>query len=545
MPWCSQRLLPALIVVFAQAFATPIAIGQTESERFNIDRYVIEGNSLLQPAEIDALLKPFTGPKREYGDVQRALEALELRYREKGFAAVQVHVPEQELGGSVKLSVIEPSIRRVSIEGAKFNTTDNIRAALPAVREGGFPNAVAISENVQLANENPSRRLDVVLKGTDQEGLIDVDVRVDDSSPHKITLSADNTGNAATGQYRTGISYQHGNLFNRDHVATLSYQTAPGKVDQVSIYSMSYRLPLYTRGDSIDVIVAKSDVDAGQSATVAGPLAFAGKGDIYGLRYNWLLPRRGEYSHRVVFGFDQRAFRNTCTIGGVAVIAGAPACGPAGLDVTVRPLSIAYSGVWANPGSQSDFTVSYNMNWPGASRGTAADIAAARPSPTGGLGAPGRYAILRAGASHFRAFASDWQARAAISMQYTHQALVSGEQFGIAGAGSVRGFSEREVARDTGHFANLELYTPNFGPKLGIDGSSVRLLTYYDFGYAANNPLQGETRQKASISAVGVGLRWQHERSFSWRLDVSQVTDPAGAKLPNARRAQFALNYTF
>jgi len=246
-----------------------------------------------------------------------------------------------------------------------------------------------------------------------------------------------------------------------------------------------------------------------------------------------------------VFGFDQRAFRNTCTIGGVAVLAGAPACGPAGLDVTVRPLSIAYSGVWANPGSQSDFTVSYNMNWPGASRGTAADISAARPSPTGGVGAPGRYAILRAGASHFRAFASDWQARAAISMQYTHQALVSGEQFGIAGAGSVRGFSEREVARDTGHFANLELYTPNFGPRIGIDGSSIRLLTYYDFGYAANNPLQGETRQKASISAVGVGLRWQHERSFSWRLDVSQVADPAGAKLPNARRAQFALNYTF
>lgn len=521
------------------------AHAQTESERFDIESFVVEGNTLLKPQEIEALLKPFSGTKREYGDVQRALEALEVRYRERGYSAVQVFVPEQELGGRVKLQVIEPSIRRVVVEGGRFYSRSNVRAALPAVKEGMFPNAVAISENVQLANENPSRKLDVVLKGAEEEGLVDVEVKVDDSSPHKFTLSMDNTGNASTGQYRTGVSYQHGNLFDRDHMMTASYQTSPSKPSQVSIYSVSYRLPLYKLGDSIDAIIAKSDVDAGQSATVAGPLAFSGKGDIYGLRYNWLLPRRGEYAHRMVFGFDQREFRNSCTIGGVAVIGGAPACGPAGLDVTVRPLSFAYSGNWARPGAQSDINVSFNRNWPGANRGNASDIAAARPSPTGGPGAIAGYSIFRAGASHFQAFASDWQARAAVSLQYTSQALVSGEQFGIAGSTAVRGFSEREIARDMGHFTNLELYTPNFGPKIGFGGANVRLVTYYDFGSASNNPLQGETRQNASISSVGVGLRWQYERSFNWRLDFSQVTDEAGGKLPNARRAQFALNYTF
>ena len=62
----------------------------------------------MSAAEIDAVTRPFTGKGREYGDVQRALEALESRYRERGFSAVQVTVPEQELkGGVVTLQVIE------------------------------------------------------------------------------------------------------------------------------------------------------------------------------------------------------------------------------------------------------------------------------------------------------------------------------------------------------------------------------------------------------------------------------------------------------
>jgi hypothetical protein len=72
-----QRLQPPLrcsVLILALLLA-PLALAQTESERFNIQRFVIEGNTLLSPAEIEALLRPFTGPGREYGDVQRALES--------------------------------------------------------------------------------------------------------------------------------------------------------------------------------------------------------------------------------------------------------------------------------------------------------------------------------------------------------------------------------------------------------------------------------------------------------------------------------------
>ena len=540
-----MRIL-AYLIAGLLAFSAFTARAQTETERFDIDRFVIEGNTLLTEREIEDVVRPFSGKQREYGDVQRALEALEVRYREKGYSAVQVSVPEQELGGGVvKLEVIEASIRRIRVQGGEAFDEANVRRALPAIGEGKFPNATAISENVQLANENPARQVDVILKGTDQEGLVDIDVNVTESDVHKYTVSLDNSGNNATGVNRVGVSYQNANLFDRDHVGTFNYQTSVQKPSQVSIFSLGYRIPLYTLGDSVDLIMAKSDVDAGRSETVAGPLAFAGKGDIYGARYNWLLPRRGEYTHRVVFGLDLRAFRNTCTIGGVAQVAGAPICGSAGVDVTVRPGSIAYAAQMARATSVSDFNVSYTFNLPGTSRGKAADFAAARPSPVGLDGATSNYRIIRAGASHLMILPDEWQFRAAVSGQYTSQSLVSGEQFGIAGTTAVRGFTEREIARDTGYFTNLELYTPNVSSFIGAGAANVKVLGFVDWGNASNNPLAGETTQGAAISSMGMGLRWQYEKSLTWRFDFAQVVDPAGAKIGGARRATFALSYTF
>jgi hemolysin activation/secretion protein len=514
-------LVVALLLISALSFA------QTQTERFDIDRFKIEGNTLLKPDEIEAVLKPFTGKHREYGDVQRAIEALRQRYRTRGFSVVWVVAPEQDLDrGIVTLRVIEARIGKVTIKGNRFFDDSNIRSSLPALREEVSPRAGDISANVQLANENPAKQVDVVLRPGEKPGVVDATADVIDVRPLKAFLTFDNTGNPQTGDFRLGVGVQHANLFNRDHIGTFNYVTSPGKWDQVSLYSASYRLPLYSWGDSMDFIIAYSDVSAGTAQTVAGPLTFSGKGTVYGLRYNQLLERRGEYSHRIVYGLDYRAYKNDCALGNF----GADACGPAAVDVTVRPVSLAYSGNWAKPGRISDFYVALSHNIPGAANGQESDFNAARPSPNGGDGASSRYKILRFGASMVNAFESNWQVRAAFNAQYTSDSLVSGEQFGIAGATAVRGFLEREIVRDTGVFANIELYSPNLAGKLVPGEGNLRGLLFYDIARAANNPLDGEAKQHASISSIGAGIRWNIQRNFNMRFDLARVMDGGGSK---------------
>ena len=523
--------MPSMIrsigLVVALLLTSTLSFAQTQTVRFDIDGFEIEGNTLLKPDEILAVLKPFTGKQREYGDLQRAIEALRQRYRTEGFSVVWVVAPGQDLDrGVVTLRVIEGRIGKVTIEGNRFFDDANIRSSLPALREEVSPRAKDISANAQLANENPAKQVDVVLRPGEQQGVVDATVDVIDVRPFKAFLTFDNTGNPQTGDYRLGVGVQHANLFNRDNIFTFNYVTSPGKWDQVSLYSGSYRLPLYSWGDSMDFIVAYSDVDAGTTQTVAGPLNFSGQGTVYGLRYNQLLERRGEYSHRIVYGFDYRAYENDCEFGDF----GAEGCGPVAVDVTVSPISLAYSGNWAKPGRISDFYVALSHNVPVDANGQESDFNAARPSPNGGDGASSRYMILRCGASMVNAFESNWQVRAAFNAQYTSDSLVSGEQFGIAGATAVRGFQEREIVRDIGYFANLELYSPNLAGKLVPGEGNLRGLLFYDFASAANNPLDGEARQKVSTASIGAGFRWNIQRNFNLRFDLARVMDEGGSK---------------
>ena len=543
LKWLQGNLMPGYLLVAGLGvvgllLATQPAMAQEEGERFTIDHFVVQGNSLLNSAGIDAVLQPFTGPQRSYSDIQRATEALRLHYFNQGFSVVWIMVPEQDLDqGIVTLQIIEGRIGTVTVTGNRYFDNANIRASQPALAEGTIPAMGSISANVQLANENPGKQVDVVLRQATTAGVVDATVAVIDERPLKAFMTFDNTGNQQTGDYRLGVGVQHANLFGRDQVGTFNFVTSPDHASKVSQYSASYRLPLYGHDNSLDFIAAYSDVNAGTAQTVAGPLTFSGKGTVYGLRYNQLLSRHGEYSHQLVYGFDYRAYKNTCSLGDF----GAAGCGPAAVDVTASPLSVTYSGNWARPERISEFYLTLAHNLSSGGHGSEANFNAARPSPDGNGGASSSYTILRLGTSIVQGLGNNWQVRAAINAQYTPDALITGEQFGSTGATAVRGFLEREIARDTGFSANFEIYSPDLVGILVPGEGNLRALLFYDTARSANNTLGGESRQQSSIASVGAGLRWNLGRNLNIRFDVARVVDAGGSQQVGDYRGHISL----
>ena len=498
-------------VCLASLLSSPVLADDTV--RFAIARFDVSGNTLLDDGDLASLVAPFTGQNKVYGDIQKALEAVENAYRARGYGAVQVSAPEQELtAGVVRLDVSEAKVGHLVVVGNLNFDDDNILASLPGLKVGFTPNARALSESVQLANENPAKKIEVVLGVGEKDGELDAKIEVRDEKPWAVFLSSDNTGTQDTGRDRTGIALQYANLWNRDQIATIAYTSSLERPQSTKVYSLSYRLPIYDWGDSIDVIVGKSDVAAATSATVAGPLQFSGSGMVYGLCYNLILPRRGEYSHRFVAGVDQREYDNTCLLDGQDV------CGAGGADVTVRPLTLTYSGQLDSPGSSSTVSLSASANLPGGPNSSAADFSASR------VDAAPHYTVFRGGLSHARSVGNDWQARAAINVQYTSDALVSGEQLGLVGSTAVRGFNERVVTADKGYFGTLEIYTPDLAASFGNSGN-LRLLGFYDFGHGSFNKTPPGVYQNENVSSVGVGLRYSLGRSTSLRADLARVID--------------------
>jgi hemolysin activation/secretion protein len=524
-------------------------------DSFDIARFQIEGNTLLPEAEVQRAVAPLVGEKRVYGDIQKALEALEQAYRRAGFSTVQVYVPEQELtGGVVRLVVTEGVIGKVVISGNRYFDAGNIRRSLPALQEGRAPNLRQMSENIQLANDSPARQLEVTLGVSEEEGKVDAKVLVAEDRPQRAFATVDSTGTQATGRSRVGLAYQHANLFDRDHNLTLAYT---GSADtpvgvKVDIFSVGYRIPFYALGDSLDFIYGKSGVNTPSSSpTLGGALGIVGKGDVFGLRWNHHFARRGEYSSKLIYGFDYKYINSRCTTAGSPASIEPPtppiaSCVP----YTTRPVSVTYSGQKQSPGQVLDYSLGLAHNLALGSHYTNVDGATDRYSYLTSGNRPTRedFNIVRLGGSYLKAFQNDWQMRLAASGQYGGNPLVAAEQFGLVGSSAVRGFNERAAAADSGYFVNAELYTPELGKKADTR-ASLRLLMFYDFARGANHnvPAGSLTPAKIGVASAGAGVRYAIGKDFSLRFDLAQVLDagPPNTKERGDRRGHLNLMLAF
>jgi hemolysin activation/secretion protein len=518
----SSQYLAAFVL--AAILAVPHRAAAADVVRFDITRFVVEGNSLLTDAEIDALLAPYKGSNRGFGDVQHAQEALQAGYAKHGFSLVRVALPEQELnGGVVRLQVIEKRIGRVSVEGNRFFDTENIRRSLPELKEGATPDVGRLSANLAQANENPAKKATLDLKEGARDGDVDARVAVVDEKAWDLSLNVDNTGVPETGKTMVGVVYQNANLAGLDHVLSLQYTTTAEHPGDVHVYGVGYHAPIYSLGDSVDFYASYSDVDAGSVLAGINTLLVSGKGTVFGARFNHAFRSVGAFDSIATLGFDQKNFKDIETFQDA----------PLGSEVTVRPLSLAYSGTWKANESAFGWQLSIARNIPGGAHGSDEDFAAARS------GATANYSLMRYGFAYTRVLPVDWQFRLAVAGQQSGDALVPGEQFGAGGPGSVRGFTPRQVSGDKGYSGSVEVYTPELCGGLGF-GAYCRVLAFYDSGHVARNDVLPGEIESASISSTGLALRSTIGRNASLQLDYGHVieggpVEPNGHNLLNFR----------
>jgi len=259
---------------------------------------------------------------------------------------------------------------------------------------------------------------------------------------------------------------------------------------------------------------------------VANLFNVSGKGNIAGGRWNYYLEKWQDIEQRVFLGLDYRAYQNNVLLGGVGFVP----------DITVHPVSLGYAGVKRMTASELSFNGLFASNIPGGNDGGQANFDATR------TGATSYYNLLRAGINFAHAFRNDWQSRVGLTGQYTDDLLIPGEQFGIGGMDTVRGYLPREVAADKGYAAQLEVYTPNFADSAGLnDKWRSRVVGFYDYGNVRNNdPLPGELTSQ-SLASTGLGLRMSYGKSVILRFDVAQILRAFGTRETSDQRIAASL----
>lgn len=504
--------LSAVGGALAQTPASPAAAG---TPSFRIRGFELTGDIPLPTEETTRILAPFISNQATIDTLQQASAALEKALKEQGFALHRVSLPPQEVGDKVALHIVKFVIGKVVVEGAKFHTDANIRGSIPELQSGQAPNFQRMAVQTAIANENPSKQIQVGLKESEEPDQIDARVRVVDERPWSLLVGVSNTGNESTGRDRLAVVAGHNNVFDRDHQLSLAFTTSLERSSDVKQLGLNYRVPFYAQGGVLAASYTNSDV-VGQF----GSFSSSGVGETYGIQYSHYLQPEGGRRSYLTLGWEDKTFNATkITVGGVVQYT------PVDLSFNPvhrksQPLTLGYAARAERDTSVLAYSISWAGNFAGGSGNNLKAYQAEDPRIQSAS-----WNALRGDASYTQALRSGWLLGARTQFQLTSDALISGEQFGLGGSSSVRGTNERPISGDSGLFASLELSTPELLPGL-------RLLGFADAGVLASNNTAGVTNKAATdgLSSAGLGLRYGRGLvgiTAEWARIVRGATVPA------------------
>jgi len=483
------------------AASTPATPTHAQPSKFDVNEFIVRGNTTLQSLDIEKAVYPFEGPGRTLNDVNAARDALQKVYQDKGYQSVVVELPQQQVkNGVIVLQVVEAKVGRLRVEGAKYNSPLDIREAVPALAEGSVPDFTAAQQQLTDLNKSPDRQVIPVLKPGTLPQTVDVDLKVDDQSPAHGSIEVNNDQSPDTSVLRTVASLSYSNLWQLGHVISGSFLLAPQHPQDAEVYSFSYLAPLQGTNWSLLATVFHSN----SNVASLGGTNVLGRGTSFGLSAIYALPSTETYSHSVSVEIDHKHFEENDTIAGETSSA----------PLTYVPVTFSYNGQLNRKNSQTMLSASITTDIRGI--GSDADAFDNKRFDATADFIYGKFSV-----NHTQDFDHDIQLNGRVSAQFANSPLVSSEQFSAGGINTVRGYLESEDTGDSGVISSVELRSPSLAKYVGGDVNEWRFLTFVDAAHLwLLSPLPEQTSSFNMISA-GLGTRVQIFKYTSADLEMA------------------------
>ncbi|MCF8191268.1 MAG: hypothetical protein K9J04_00210 [Burkholderiales bacterium] len=218
---------------------------------FEIKGVKVSGNTLFSQTQIDAIFAPAIGPAVTLEVLRNAAEALETRFREKGFFLTRVFVPPQQVkDGVFEVQVIEGYLSAVYVDGAP---NDKLRQRIEAIT-GPLLNKrpidlATIERALLLINDLPGVIGTSLLRQGADLGASEIVVTVA-QLPDSHLVTFNNTGSRTVGPITLGVNSTFFNPFKRAGSLNVGV-TAGGdleNIDELQAVTARYSMPIGTNG---------------------------------------------------------------------------------------------------------------------------------------------------------------------------------------------------------------------------------------------------------------------------------------------------------
>jgi hemolysin activation/secretion protein len=468
---------------------------------YYIQEYRVQGSKNIPPLTVEEAVYPYLGRGRTVADVENARAALEKAYHDRGFQTVVVEVPPQDVAeGVVFLKVMENPVGRLRVRGTRFFTPGAIKARAPELAEGTVLNFGDVNKAVMRLNQLRDLRVTPEVKAGVEPGTVDVDLIVKDTLPLHGSIELNNRYSAGTTKLRLNGSISYENLWQAGHAAGFSFQVAPEKPSDATVYS-AYYLARFREIDWLSLLLQGTKQDS--DVSTLGGVAVAGRGEVVGFRVLASLPGSEKFFHSLSGGIDWKRFDEDVEVDGETIAT----------PIEYFPLSVNYGASWTGKGHSTDLMLGVNF----ALRGLGSDrceFDAKRYNATGG------YLYLRGDLAHTHELPGGFQAYAKVQGQASGDNLINNEQFSGGGIGTVRGYLESSALGDNALLGTLELRSPSFIGRGDSKRNEWRVYGFLDGGRLALNDPLPEQEDVFDLLSIGVGSRFKVVNHFQGTLDL-------------------------
>jgi hemolysin activation/secretion protein len=499
-------LIVAFLILQASAGGLRAAQEAPPAGSFFIREYLVEGVHSLRREAVEEAVYPYLGPERTKADVESARAAVEKAYHDAGFQTVSVEIPAQPTSQIIRLKVIERTVAKLRVRGAKYTSPKRIKALAPSMAEGKVINFNDVPKDIVALNQNPDSVVTPSLKADPAPDKVDVDLNVKDTSPVHASIELDNRQAPYTDALRLNGSVSTSDLAHTGQGLGFSFQTSPQDTSQVRVFS-GYYIARFAGIPGFSLMLQGTDQDS--NVSTLGDTAVAGKGKTAGLRALFNLPSSAGFVQSANFGIDFKHFDQTVSPGGASDTTGAVVT-----PITYYPLDAGYSATWSGKHATTELNAGVTANILGLGSTTG-------QFDQNRYGATGSFIYFKGDLTQTEELPLGMQVAGKIQGQISNEPLVAQEQITGGGLGTVRGYLEADVVGDNGLFGSIELRSPSLLSLAGKTKGDFRVFAFYDAGWlTVVDPLAGQD-DHFDLASYGVGAHLRIADHFTGSFDAA------------------------
>ena len=502
----------AVIAVFLLAMDTAAVNAQVPQQgdlgMVLIKKIVFSGNTVVDTVTLQKVVEPFIDRELSLQEMSELADLITMKYQENGYILARAYLPEQEIkDGVLKISIAEGKIGQIKVTGKTHYQDRVIKRYFGQQEEHGIVKESLLEKGLLLTKEMPEIDTEVILKGGEKPGTVDVILDTKDSSA--LTFSAhmgvdyNNFGSETVSVDRFGTSID---IMDHNWGTQLKLRGVTGKKGSDSLMGYAdFSAPVNSYGTRVGLNFLDGNYAVGQELA---DLGLTGKTIIYGANINHPLFKQKNSELRVSFAFDHKDTENQIL----------------GESQSQDVLNAYTFGLDFN--NLDRFLGKNIINFQYV-HGRLDQNEKYVPSR---LNVDDYFDRLKLNATRIQRIFGNTNIMVRGSGQFSNYRLLPIEQFVIGGYGTVRGYDPATYLGDSGYYVSTELmFAPPFIGEKTLFGQRVAQLVqfalFYDHGGAFTTNTEPDEISSEFLSSYGGGFRLYYKDIFTFKYDIGFPVD--------------------